>query len=216
VFEIEADVFRVGFSGMAGGSFVPVFQIANVGGVAKLAIRGDMLFDGAITAGKIAAGAIDASSILAGNIIVTGHLVADAATAVAYAAASDLAYTITSTTETDIVSVALTTTVGDVMIDAWFYMRDNLVGVPDNTITVNLKIDNVTVKSLVVVAQSDTNPSSKVYLGAWKGTFPLLHLASGLGNASHTFKITVTGNAGNSSGTVTLRGPAIRVMESRR
>ena len=52
-FTVTADTFNVALPGVSGGAAVPVFAIANVGGVPKLALRGDMIVDGAITAQKL-------------------------------------------------------------------------------------------------------------------------------------------------------------------
>lgn len=57
-FDVIADAFRVCWPGQTGGSPVPVFTIANVGGVAKLALRGDMLVDGGVITRMIASGAV--------------------------------------------------------------------------------------------------------------------------------------------------------------
>lgn len=52
-FTVVADTFQVAQPDDDDGDPVPVFTIANVGGVAKLVLRGDMLSDGTITAPKI-------------------------------------------------------------------------------------------------------------------------------------------------------------------
>lgn len=52
-FIVQADTFAVAWGGLAGGTPVPVFAIQNVNGSAKLSLRGDMLADGTITAGKL-------------------------------------------------------------------------------------------------------------------------------------------------------------------
>lgn len=67
-FDVIADAFRVCWPGVTGGDPVPVFTVANVGGVAKLALRGDMLVDGAILARMISAGQVQAVHIQAGSI----------------------------------------------------------------------------------------------------------------------------------------------------
>jgi len=72
-FTVTADTFQVAFPGHAGGSAVSVFTIANVGGVAKLALRGDMIVDGSIISQMISAGAVTAVKISA-NSIGTGQL----------------------------------------------------------------------------------------------------------------------------------------------
>jgi hypothetical protein len=52
-FTVVANKFLVAQPGSTGGDPVPVFAIGNVGGTPKLALRGDMLIDGSITAQKI-------------------------------------------------------------------------------------------------------------------------------------------------------------------
>jgi hypothetical protein len=49
-FIVTAPTFQVAFPGTGGGGAVPVFGISTVGGTAKLALRGDMIADGAIVA----------------------------------------------------------------------------------------------------------------------------------------------------------------------
>ncbi|MGB5903818.1 MAG: phage tail protein [Xanthobacteraceae bacterium] len=57
-FAINANNFFVTFPNAAGGDPVPVYTIANVNGVAKSALRGDMLIDGGVITRMIQAGAI--------------------------------------------------------------------------------------------------------------------------------------------------------------
>lgn len=75
-FTIVADNFKVAAVG-AGGSAVPIFAIQNVNGVAKVALRGDMLADGTITAQKIVASSLSALSANLGTV--TAGLIRDAA-----------------------------------------------------------------------------------------------------------------------------------------
>jgi len=85
------DYFLIARPGVAGGGHVPVFAIAPVDGVAKVALRGDMIVDGQIVATKIAADAVTASKIAAGNVTAT-HIAAnsvDAARMVAGTITSD-------------------------------------------------------------------------------------------------------------------------------
>lgn len=70
-FDVIVDAFRVAFPGVAGGTAVPVFTIGNVDGVAKCALRGDMLIDGSVITQMIAAGAITSVTIQAGAINTT-------------------------------------------------------------------------------------------------------------------------------------------------
>ena len=67
-FDVEADVFRVGRTGQTGGTFVSVFQIANVDGTPKLSFRGDMIADGTVTAAKMNVGTLDAVSADVGHL----------------------------------------------------------------------------------------------------------------------------------------------------
>lgn len=72
-FTVLSDKFQVALPGFAGGAPIPVFTIAAVGGVNKIALRGDMIVDGSLTTRTIQAGAITtvtlgASSITASKI----------------------------------------------------------------------------------------------------------------------------------------------------
>ena len=107
------DVFQFAFPGQAGGSPVPVVQIANVNGAPKIVWRGDMYGDGtiiarmvsaaqiqaihlaaqAVEAGKIAAGAINVGNLIADNVVVTGHLQANTASATYAAVPADMIVT---------------------------------------------------------------------------------------------------------------------------
>lgn len=70
-FDVIVDAFRLSFPGVSGGDKVSVFTVGNVGGVAKCALRGDMLIDGSIITQMIAAGAITSVTIQAGAINTT-------------------------------------------------------------------------------------------------------------------------------------------------
>jgi hypothetical protein len=89
VFSVTADNFRVAFPGHAGGAAIPVFQISNVGGVAKIVFRGDMIGDGSITTQTIAAGAITTVT-LAAQAVTAAKVAANSITA-ANGAIEDLA-----------------------------------------------------------------------------------------------------------------------------
>ncbi len=67
-FTVAADNFFVSKVGTGGGAAVPVFAISTVSGNAKLALRGDMITDGSISARTIAAGAVTADKIVAGAV----------------------------------------------------------------------------------------------------------------------------------------------------
>lgn len=62
-FTVAADYFKVAKIGTSGGNAVPVFAIQTVGGVPKLAFRGDMYADGTIYGRSIVAGTITADKI---------------------------------------------------------------------------------------------------------------------------------------------------------
>jgi hypothetical protein len=83
IFEIIVDVFRVAFPTGDARAPEPVFQIANVAGVAKTSLRGDVYADGSITATRITAGTIDTVQ-LAVNGVQLDDLLAGAATNVAW------------------------------------------------------------------------------------------------------------------------------------
>lgn len=73
-FTVVADKFQVAQPDAAGGTPVPVFSIQNVGGTTKLALRGDMLADGTITATKLNVSTLSAivanlGTITAGRLV---------------------------------------------------------------------------------------------------------------------------------------------------
>jgi uncharacterized coiled-coil protein SlyX len=67
-FTVVADKFQIAQPGVSGGDPIPVYTITNVAGVAKLALRGDMIADGAIVARAIAAATITGDKIAANTI----------------------------------------------------------------------------------------------------------------------------------------------------
>jgi len=67
-FTVVADKFQVAQPDAAGGTPVPVFTIANVGGTNKLVLRGDMIADGTITTAKLVASALSAITANLGTI----------------------------------------------------------------------------------------------------------------------------------------------------
>lgn len=67
-FTVTADTFKVAFPGESGGDAVPVFSIAMVGGEPKLALRADMLVDGAIVARMIDVAALSAITADIGEV----------------------------------------------------------------------------------------------------------------------------------------------------
>jgi hypothetical protein len=75
------DKFQVAAPGTAGGSPVPIFTVANVGGLPKVAIRGDMYVDGTIAGRAIVTGSITATQIAANTItadrLFTGTITSD-------------------------------------------------------------------------------------------------------------------------------------------
>jgi hypothetical protein len=67
-FTVVANKFLIAQPDAAGGAAVDVFTISNVGGVPKLAFRGDMFGDGSITAAKITAASLAAISAVLGDV----------------------------------------------------------------------------------------------------------------------------------------------------
>ncbi len=59
------DKFQIAAPGVAGGSPVPIFTVSSVGGSPKVGIRGDVIVDGSVTAGKMSVGYLSA---ITGNI----------------------------------------------------------------------------------------------------------------------------------------------------
>lgn len=72
-FTVAVDTFRVSKAGTPGGGSVPVFAIQTVGGTPKIALVGDLIADGAITARSISVASLSAIS---GNIgtVTTGRI----------------------------------------------------------------------------------------------------------------------------------------------
>lgn len=67
-FTIVADYFRVAFPGVSGGAPRTIFGIANVDGVAKIVILGDMIADGTISVNKISASSLSSISANIGTV----------------------------------------------------------------------------------------------------------------------------------------------------
>ena len=75
------DKFQIAAPGVTGGTVVPIFTVANVGGAPKVAIRGDMYADGTIYGSRMVAGSITATEIAANTItadrLLTGTITSD-------------------------------------------------------------------------------------------------------------------------------------------
>jgi hypothetical protein len=221
VFEIEADVFRVGLTGVTGGSFVPAFQVSTVGGTPKLTLRGDMLADGTITAGKIAAGAINAVNIVASNVIVTGHLQAESATAVAYVSASDHSTPgpNNTTTHHTLATLAFNVAVGTLMIDGTAYFEtSHAVQSGFLSCVLSILIDGVVVKTIPFVQELIQVAGDQQNFYALRRPIAIMHAASGvaLGTRTVTLRASYTAPQNWTSVTITAKGPTLRAMESRR
>lgn len=76
-FTVVVDEFLVADPGDVNGDPVPVFAVNTVGGTPKVALRGDMIVDGSITATKISVSAL--SAIAADIGTVTAGLIRNAA-----------------------------------------------------------------------------------------------------------------------------------------
>ena len=72
------DKFQIASPGVGGGAAVPIFTVASVNGVSKVAIRGDMYVDGTIAGSAIITGSLTATQIQANSItadrLVTGTI----------------------------------------------------------------------------------------------------------------------------------------------
>lgn len=66
--------FRIAAPGVSGGTAVPIFTVASVNGSPKVGIRGDVLIDGSVTAGKMSVGSLTAISAHFGDATVDGNL----------------------------------------------------------------------------------------------------------------------------------------------
>jgi len=73
------DIFRVAFPGVGGGAPTTVFQIGNVNGAAKVALRGDMYIDGSISALKMVTHTITAASAIIADAAIMSANIQDAA-----------------------------------------------------------------------------------------------------------------------------------------
>jgi hypothetical protein len=73
-FTISADIFAIAKAGVSGGTATPVFTVATVGGTTKLALRGDMIADGTITAQAMDVVHLTAITASFGTATVSGAL----------------------------------------------------------------------------------------------------------------------------------------------
>jgi hypothetical protein len=86
------DIFRVAFPGVGGGAPTTVFQIGNVNGTAKVALRGDMYIDGSISAQKMVVGTITAASAIIADAAISNAKIQDAAITYAKIADANIGY----------------------------------------------------------------------------------------------------------------------------
>ncbi|SFM00729.1 Putative phage tail protein [Bradyrhizobium sp. NFR13] len=63
------DKFQIAAPGVTGGAPVPIFTVSTVGGAPKVGIRGDVIIDGSVTAGKMSVGYLSAISGNIGEVI---------------------------------------------------------------------------------------------------------------------------------------------------
>lgn len=223
---LRVDNFQIAWPGVGGGAAVPVYQIANVNGTAKLSFRGDMVADGTITATKILAGTITSTQIaastitssnIAANTITATNIVSDSATATWTTIAGDqqIAHNVTAT----IASVAITVARGNVIItgsiDVGTFIADT-VNHTGNSCILRIKDGTTVLDSKTIYATTvnvDTN--SGVY---WPDGH-IFYLAS-LSIGAHTLNLEIfVGNGifatGNYDG-VLCKAPTIVAWESRR
>lgn len=211
-----ADNLQFAFPGQPGGTPVPVFQIGNVNGAAKIVFRGDMYADGNITARNMAVGSIDASNIIVDDIIVTGHLVADAATAVAYAAGANFTFPPSNQIQYQtIASIVFDVAVGPVdIIGTCTLISSPVQGVQDYC-PVQIAVDGIvrgTWNAYSQIVGAASSPPS----WAWTNlvvTPLLINLPVGTHTITlqlHPYPGHIFGQGGQ------VISPAIRVLESRR
>ena len=67
-FTVTVDKFQIAAPGVTGGAAVPIFTVASVNGVPKVALRADMYVDGSITAQKLNVGTLSAITADIGSV----------------------------------------------------------------------------------------------------------------------------------------------------
>jgi len=197
-FTATVDTFRVAFPGQTGGDPVSVFTISNVGGVAKVALRGDMVVDGSIITQMIAAGAITTTTIQAGAINTTQlavnsvditNLIAGAATKVDYSTHTATGYTSSAT----LLSRSLDVQSGAVIMSyctEWQVAdgQNVFLSQPSYSDVIDFAIDGTVVRSFTWTTGSHVSSGSFTTYNL-NTPINLMWLATGLSAGTHTFEI---------------------------
>jgi hypothetical protein len=192
----DVDFFALGSASSGGGTTFP-FSIGIVGGVAKVALKGGLLADGAI----------GASNIIAGNVIVTGHLVADAATSLAYVQAGTQSPG--GFTTTVIASLSFDVAVGPILIEASVQVDSAPQVAATQSFNISLLIDGVVVRTwnsfsqYIKIAGADNTVFHSLI------TFPFKTTAA-IGTRTIALRVD------SLPFTLTFTAPSISVFESRR
>lgn len=203
-FGVTADNFFVSFPGQAGGAKVPVFNIGNVNGVAKLALRGDMIIDGQVIARMIAAGQVKA-------VHIESHSIDTDLLAIGGVDFNAILDGATSRTYTGGVTTGV---VNGTVYDANHDIRGGRVVCFANvqgTRGISFLIDEVSRGSssgIPILVKDATDPGNfgKAYYAS--SSPPLcIATANGLSNGLHRFRVVVggeLGDAGTTGGSITI------------
>jgi len=187
-FIVSADVFKVAFPGVTGGSPVDVFTVSNVSGSPKAVLKGDMYADGVIVGRAIAAATITGAKIDA-DTIETNHLIVNSVTKQAYAThtsggkTSNTAFvTATLTTKSDKISITWTSGIHEDSVSS----AQGLGA----TYEFRVKVDGTLIKAFVFKAGPFTSfPGSTNNISSLHQTFTLESVIESLTPGSHTFTI---------------------------
>ena len=204
-FIVSADVFKVAWPSMTGGSPVDVFAISNVSGSPKLVFRGDMFADGIIVGRAIAAATITGAKIDA-DTIETNHLIVNSVTKQAYAAYSAGSYGASTT----LASVTLTTKSDKISV-TWMGGFDGqtssgVAGVMGD-ISLDIQVDGSTLRRFKFYSTPGANYGSGVVV-VWNQVWTLEGTIENLTPGSHTFRIQNFNAFG-----VTMMAGSIRVQD---
>ena len=184
-FIVSADVFKVAFPGVTGGSPVDVFTVSNVSGSPKAVLKGDMYADGVIVGRAIAAATITGAKIDA-DTIETNHLVVNSVTKQAYGT-----YSSTSVSSTaSLVSVTLTTKSDKISI-TWMggldYVPSGAAGVA-STVRFDVLVDGSLIRRFTFKSTPGLNYGGGVVV-VFNHIFTLEAVIENLTPGSHTFEV---------------------------
>jgi hypothetical protein len=209
------DKFQIAAPGVGGGAPVPIFTVANVAGSPKIAIRGDMYADGTIAASRIIAGSITstqiaADTITAGNIqagaINTSELAinsVDIVNIIDGSASNTTAATGTAPGTAGggtVCSLTIATKAGRAIAWAVVYPFAN----GDTVAT--LILDGGTVRTVTTYGTLGAYDSGTgTYAKGPSAPVVIMHYATGLSDANHTFTLTTDNPA--SPGTLIANNP---------